>query len=38
MKALLSLWKTITGLGIIFSSRPVNNYGQYLTDTVKYHH
>lgn len=38
MKTANKLWRALTGLATMFSSRPMGDYGQYLTDTVQYHH
>ena len=38
MKLARKLWRLLCGAGIIFSPRPTNNYSQFLTDTVQYHH
>ena len=38
MTTLRKIWQGLAGLGIIFNTRPSASYGQFLTDTVQYHH
>ena len=38
MKALKKIWQGLKSVAILFSPRPSASYGQYLSDTVQYHH
>ena len=38
MNAFKNVWRCLASLAVIFSPRPAGSYGQYLNDTVRYHH